>query len=115
MAHYAFLNNNNVVTDVIVGKDETELIDGFSPEEWYGNFRGQRCVRTSYNNNIRKQYAIIGGKYDEALDIFLAPQPYPSWILNNNHDWIAPVACPEELEIEGSFVHWDEETFEWKL
>ena len=115
MAHYAFLNNDNIVTEVIVGKDETELIDGLSPEEWYGNFRGQRCVRTSYNNNIRKQYAIIGGKYDEALDIFLAPQPYPSWILNDNHDWIAPVAYPKELEIEGSFVHWDEETLEWKL
>ena len=115
MAHYAFLNNNNVVTDVIVGKDETELIDGFSPEEWYGNFRGQRCVRTSYNNNIRKQYAIIGGKYDEALDIFLAPQPYPSWVLNDNHDWVAPVGYPKELEIEGSFAHWDEETLEWKL
>lgn len=115
MAHYAFLDQDNVVVDVIVGIDETELIDGLTPEEWYGNFRGQRCVRTSYNNNIRKQYAHIGGKYDEELDVFLAPKPYPSWVLDENHDWVAPVAFPEELEIFGSGAHWDEDSLEWKL
>jgi len=73
MAHYAFLNENNIVTEVIVGIDETELIEGLSTEEWYGNFRGQRCVRTSYNNNIRGVYASIGYYYDEANDIFVAP------------------------------------------
>jgi len=73
MAHYAFLDENNVVTEVIVGIDETELIEGFSPEEWYGNFRGQRCVRTSYNGNIRGVYAGIGYTYDEINDVFVAP------------------------------------------
>jgi hypothetical protein len=73
MAHYAFLDENNIVTEVIVGIDETELIEGLSPEEWYGNFRGQRCVRTSYNGNIRGIYAGVGYSYDEANDVFVAP------------------------------------------
>ena len=73
MAHYAFLDENNTVTEVIVGIDETELIEGLSPEQWYGNFRGQRCVRTSYNGNIRGIYAGIGYSYDEANDVFVAP------------------------------------------
>lgn len=73
MAHYAFLDENNIVTEVIVGIDETELIEGLSPEQWYGNFRGQRCVRTSYNGNIRGIYAGIGYSYDEANDVFVAP------------------------------------------
>ena len=72
MAHYAFLYNN-IVTEVIVGIDETELIEGVSPEEWYGNFKGQRCIRTSYNNKIRGKYAAIGDLYDEALDKFISP------------------------------------------
>jgi len=74
MAHYAFLDNNNVVTEVIVGIDETELIEGKSPEVWYGEFRGQRCVRTSYNGTIRGVYAGIGYSYDEELDEFIAPE-----------------------------------------
>lgn len=73
MAHYAFLNENNVVTEVIVGIDENELIEGINPEIWYGNFRGQKCVRTSYNNNIRDIYAGIGFSYNEELDIFVPP------------------------------------------
>ena len=73
MAHYAFLDENNIVTEVIVGIDETELIEGLSPEEWYGNFRGQRCVRTSYNSKIRGMYAGIGHTYDETNDVFVAP------------------------------------------
>jgi hypothetical protein len=72
MAHYAFLDNN-IVTEVITGIDETELIEGLSTEEWYGNFRGQRCVRTSYNGNIRGKYAGIGDTYDEATDTFISP------------------------------------------
>lgn len=75
MAHYAFLNDNNKVTEVITGKDENELIDGLTPEQWYGNFRGQRCVRTSYNGNIRGKYAAIGDYYDEVNDIFISPEP----------------------------------------
>jgi hypothetical protein len=72
MAHYAFLSGNTVV-EVIVGIDETELIEGLSPEEWYGNFRGKRCIRTSYNGNIRGKYAAIGDLYDEASDTFISP------------------------------------------
>jgi hypothetical protein len=74
MAHYAFLDNNNIVTEVIVGIDETELIEGLSPETWYGNFRGQKCVRTSYNGNIRKNYAGLGFEYDSYRDAFIAPK-----------------------------------------
>jgi len=75
MAHYAFLDENNIVTEVIAGIDETELIEGLHPEIWYGNFRGQKCVRTSYNANIRGKYAGIGDAYDEVNDIFYTPNP----------------------------------------
>jgi len=75
MAHYAFLDENNIVTEVITGVDETELIEGLLPEEWYGNFRGQSCRRTSYNNNIRKNYAGIGYLYDPVRDAFIPPKP----------------------------------------
>lgn len=73
MAHYAFLDENNIVIEVIVGIDETELIEGLSPEEWYGNFRGQVCKRTSYNNNFRGVYAGTGFSYDPIADEFVAP------------------------------------------
>ncbi len=73
MAHYAFLNENNTVTEVIVGIDETELIEGLHPEIWYGNFCGQVCKRTSYNNNYRGKYAGIGDTYDPVQDIFISP------------------------------------------
>ena len=75
MAHYAFLDENNIVTEVIVGIDETELIEGLDTETWYGNFRGQLCKRTSYNNNIRFNYAGIGYTYDSVRDAFIAPEP----------------------------------------
>jgi len=74
MAHYAFLDNNNIVTEVITGIDETQLIEGLDTETWYGNFRGQGCKRTSYNNNIRKNYAGIGYTYDAARDAFIPPK-----------------------------------------
>ena len=77
MAHYAFLDENNIVTEVIVGIDETELIEGLDTETWYGNFRGQVCKRTSYNaatNGFRKNYAGIGYEYREDLDAFIPPQ-----------------------------------------
>ena len=82
MAHYAFLDDNNIVTEVIVGKDETELLDGLDPETWYGNFRGQKCVRTSYNNNIRKNYAGKGFTYNEDLDAFIPPKCHDEAILD---------------------------------
>lgn len=75
MAHYAFLDGSNIVTEVIVGVDETELIEGKTPENWYSEFRGQTCVRTSYNGNIRYNYAGIGYIYDAARDAFIAPKP----------------------------------------
>jgi len=74
MAHYAFLDDNNVVTEVITGIHETETIEGLDTETWYGNFRGQVCKRTSYNGNIRKNYAGIGYTYDAAKDAFIAPK-----------------------------------------
>ena len=79
MAHYAFLDENNIVTEVIVGIDETELIEGLDTENWYGNFRGQVCKRTSYNDNIRGRYAGIGYRYDEELDEFISPNPVEPW------------------------------------
>jgi hypothetical protein len=91
MAHYAFLDNNNIVTEVITGKDENELLDGLTPEEWYGNFRGQRCVRTSYNGNIRGKYAGIGDTYDEVNDVFVSPiveeivLPVMEEVINDNN------------------------------
>lgn len=112
MAHYAFLDENNVVTEVIAGIDETELIEGLDPETWYGNFRGQVCKRTSYNGNIRKNYAGIGCTYDEERDAFIPLKPYPSWILNEETcQWEVPVAYPED----GNLYYWDEETISWKL
>jgi hypothetical protein len=75
MAHYAFLDDSNIVTEVIVGIDETELIEGKSPEDWYSEFRGQTCVRTSYNGKIRYNYAAVGFTYDPIDDAFIAPAP----------------------------------------
>jgi hypothetical protein len=75
MAHYAFLDESNIVTEVIVGKDETEILDGLTPEEWYADFRGQRCIRTSYNGKIRGKFAGIGDIYDAEKDIFVTPNP----------------------------------------
>jgi hypothetical protein len=83
MAHYAFLDENDIVTEVIVGIDETELIEGLTPEEWYGNFRRQRCIRTSYNSNIRGKYAGIGDYYNEKTDTFISPT-YTTGLINNN-------------------------------
>jgi hypothetical protein len=108
MAHYAFLDNNNVVTEVITGIDETELIEGLNTETWYGNFRGQTCKRTSYNNRIRKQYAGIGYSYDPVADVFITPQPFASWSLDENFDWQAPTPRPTE-----GFWYWDESSLSW--
>jgi hypothetical protein len=90
MAHYAFLDENNIVTEVIVGIDETELIDGVDPETWYGDFRGQKCVRTSYNAKIRFNYASVGMTYDPIDDAFIAPMPecgHDALTLNDLKRW----------------------------
>ena len=110
MAHYAFLDSNNVVTGVIVGIDENELIEGLSPEVWYSNFRKQVCKRTSYNNKIRKQYAGIGYTYDAVADVFVAPQPFGSWTLDKNHDWQSPTPMPV---VEGKEYVWFEPNKVW--
>jgi hypothetical protein len=102
MAHYAFLDKHNIVTEVITGKDENELIDGLTPEEWYGNFRGQTCVRTSYNAKIRYNYAGIGYTYDPIDDAFIPPMPecdHDSLLLNDKKRWEC-ADCEASLETD---------------
>ena len=77
MAHYAFLNSENIVTHVITGIDETELIEGLKPEIWYKNFVGQTCKRTSYNGNIRRKFAAVGDKFDSKKNIFYTIEEEP--------------------------------------
>lgn len=111
MAHYAFLDENNIVTEVIVGIDETELIEGKDPETWYGEFRGQVCKRTSYNGNYRKNYAGIGFSYSEELDAFIPPKPYESWTLNEETaTWEAPIPYPTD----GVMYTWNESVSDWE-
>jgi len=113
MAHYAFIDENNIVTQVIVGRHEYEVVDGISDwETYYGNLHGQTCVRTSYNGNIRKNYAGIGYRYDETLDAFIPPQPYPSWLLDEDTaQWKAPVPYPEDDTV---IYSWNEELGDWE-
>lgn len=111
MAHYAFLDANNLVTEVITGRDEWEIVDGISDwEQAYGDIRGQVCVRTSYNNKIRKQYAGIGYTYDAVNDVFISPQPFASWSLDENFDWQAPT----QMSKEGYWI-WNEAQGEWHV
>jgi exonuclease III len=109
MAHYAFLDTNNRVTEVIVGVQETELIDGKTPEEFYSTFRNQTCVRTSYNDNIRKQYAGVGYTYDADLDV-LSPTTVSFVDFDENHDWQPPTPMPVE---EGKEYAWFEPNQVW--
>jgi hypothetical protein len=120
MAHYAFLNEENIVTEVIVGKDENE--GGIHWESHYGGIRGQVCKRTSYNTAgnlhnsggtpFRKNYAGIGYTYDETRDAFIPPKPYDSWTLNETSClWEAPTAYPND---EQQYT-WNEETTSWDL
>jgi hypothetical protein len=114
MAHYAFLDENNIVTEVIVGIDETELIEGLDPETWYGNFRGQKCVRTSYNGNIRKNYAGIGFIYDETRDAFVEPNPeIDGYVLNEETlRWDYVVPAEELVAVEEPAVTEEQPTTE---
>ena len=119
MAHYAFLDENNIVTEVIVGRDETEMVDGITDwEKAYGEYRGQKCVRTSYNTQgnvhalggepLHKNYAGIGYSWDGTG--FAAPQPFESWLLNQDtYIWEAPTPMP----IDGKIYNWDEATTSW--
>jgi hypothetical protein len=126
MAHYAFLDENNVVTEVIVGKDE----GNFDWETQYGSFRGQACKRTSYNTRggiyydpitnepsadqskaFRKNYAGIGYTYDPQLNAFIPPRPFPSWSLDETSClWQPPVPYPED----GNFYVWNEADKKWE-
>ena len=122
MAHYAFINENNIVTEVIVGKDEddnTDLPEGFADwEAWYADFRGQTCKRTSYNTianthtgegtPFRGNYAGIGFTYDSDNDVFYGPQPYGSWTLTSDWVWEAPVAYPDD----GNDYIWNENAYQ---
>ena len=121
MAHYALIDSNNVVVNVITGVDENIIqtdLDGTqvggSSEAWevfYSSrpwFAGLVCKRTSYNGNIRKQYAGISYTYDAVNDVFISPQPYPSWSLDENFDWQPPTPRPTE-----GFWYWDEPTLTW--
>jgi hypothetical protein len=111
LAHYAFLDENSIVTEVIVGRDETEVVDGISDwEAYYGDLRNQTCVRTSYNGSIRYNYAGIGYTYDADRDAFISPKPFDSWVLDEETcTWGAPVPYPDD----GVIYQWDEETGDW--
>jgi hypothetical protein len=108
MAHYAYLDDTNIVVAVIVGKDETELIDGLDTETYYAQGTQYTVKRTSYNNRIRKQYAGIGYSYDSVADVFIAPQPFASWSLDENFDWQPPTPMPN-----GDRFYWDENILNW--
>jgi hypothetical protein len=115
MAYYAFLDEQNIVVEVIAGKDESN----FDWESYYGAKRGLVCKRTSYNTMggehpngtpFRKNYAGIGYTYDAGRDAFIPPQPFASWTLNEDSClWNAPVAMPED----GQRYTWDEDTTAW--
>lgn len=123
MAHYAFLNERNIVVEVIVGRDETDSTDGITDwEQFYGNLRGLPCKRTSYNSyggvnlrtaevGFRKNFAGIGFTYDPVKDAFIPPSPYPSWVLNEDLCiWEAPIPMPED----DLHYHWNERIREWE-
>jgi hypothetical protein len=121
MAHYAFINTENLVTQVIVGRDEDDLVKGVTSwETYYGEKMGQQCLRTSYNTlggvhaeggtPFRKNYAGIGYTYDKKLDAFIPPKPYPSWKLAKKTClWLAPISMPDD----GSLYTWDEASKTW--
>jgi hypothetical protein len=107
MDYYAFLDENNVVTEVIGGKDQGS--DNTDWEQWYGEFRGQVCKR-SRTDGFRKNYAGIGFTYDATRDAFIPPQSFPSWILNEDIClWDAPTPMPTD----GQSYYWDEPTTSW--
>jgi hypothetical protein len=120
MAHYAWINADNVVVNVTVGVDETITQQGVggSTEAWEQfytqaiNQEGVYVKRTSYHGNIRKQFCGVGFIYLPDDDVFVAPQPYPSWILDANHDWQPPIPRPADASYENPY-EWNEEELEW--
>jgi len=111
MAHYAFLDNQNIVSEVITGIDESELIEGKDTETWYGEFRDQVCLRTSYSGSIRKNYAGIGYSYSLELDAFIPPKPFESWVLDEETcQWQSPIPHPND----GFDYFWNEIDTDWE-
>jgi len=117
MAHFAELDENNVVKQVIVVHNN-ELLDDQGQEnevkgiEFCNSLFGHtNWVQTSYNNNIRKQFAGPGCIYDDVNDVFISPQPYASWTLDDNFDWQAPTPMPED----DNLYTWNEETQTWDI
>ena len=116
MAHFAELDENTIVTRVIVVHNN-QLMDGETESEVKGVsdctslLGGTNWIQTSYNNNMRKQFAGIGYTYDDVNDVFVAPQPYPSWSLDENHDWQPPSPKPDDENI----YTWNEETQSWDI
>lgn len=110
MAHYAFLDENNVVTEVIPGRHEYEEVNGISDwEEYYGNLKGQVCLRTSFNGNIRRKFADIGDTYDAELDGFIPESPHVGWTFNTETWlWEPPFDPPNT-----NGHYWDDETGNW--
>lgn len=116
MAHFAQLDENNTVTQVIVVANNELLLDGVESEikgivfckSLFGE--NTRWVQTSYNGNFRKNYAGIGYTYDPVNDYFFAPQPFPSWTLDSNARWQAPIAYPTD----GKFYSWNESILNWE-
>ncbi len=105
MAHFAEINENNIVTRVLVVDNSQEHRGQEFLAEELG--LGGRWIQTSYNHNFRKQYAGVGYSYDEVKDEFVTPQPYSSWQLDENNDWQPPVPRPNET------AEWDEEFEIW--
>lgn len=115
MAHFAKLDGNNIVTQVIVVHNN-ELIDDLGNEselkgiEFCRNIFGGRWIQTSYNNKIRKNFASVGYRYDESLDAFIPPKPFDSWILNtSSYVWDPPVPHPND----GNLYYWDDVSLNW--
>ena len=120
MAHFAELDENNVVLQVIVvHNNELKGANGVEYEnkgvEFCNSLFGHNnWIQTSYNNNMRKQFAGVGYTYDNVNDVFVAPQPFPSWSLDENHDWQPPTPMPEDASVEKPYI-WNEETQAWDL
>ena len=117
MAHYAFLNENNIVTEVITGRNEDEVVDGITDwEEHYSSVRGQVCKRTSYNNRYRKNYAGIGYEFRADLNApdgaFVPQKPFISWILNEETCLWEP---PTPMPIDEKIYQWVEADLNWQV
>ena len=106
MSHWAEIDNDNKVIRVLVGDNNDP--NGDEGYQWLIDNLGGTWIQTSYNNNIRKQYAGIGYTYDAVNNVFIAPQPYASWALDNDFNWQPPTPRPEGMD-----WHWDEDSLSW--